>query len=118
MDPIANLFRLYRYQMDPHFVTDAVEAAVGVYDRDFLSALIRTLNPLWWAWKLVGWLASLPFALIGAAGFNRAAAEGSVIGKLFKFIAEISILILTLLQIDQLVFAGKYLVLIKANLPT
>jgi len=114
IDPIENMFQLHRFDIQPQFVTDSVERALGVYERDRGNALIRTLNPFWWFWKVVKWVAALPFTLIEAAGFNRSQLEQTLVGKMIKLLAECLILSLTVLQLDQLVLSGKLLAYIKA----
>ena len=109
VDPIANLFFLHQNEMAPNFVTDPTETAIGVYEGDRIWSLIRTFNPLWWAWQLISWLASLPFAMLGSLGFNRIGLENSVFGRLFKLFAEVSILAVALLQIDEIAFDGRLL---------
>ncbi len=84
IDLVENLFLLDHYSLSPAQVIDSVLRAQGVYTSNHSRSILRTFNPLWWAWRIFNWLARLPFFLLGTAGFNSARAERSVFGRLFK----------------------------------
>ena len=86
VDLLSNIFNLRGLNIPPNNVTDVLEQAIGVYEADWVASIIRTTNPPWWAGQLLGWFLHLPFALVGAAGFNVARAEASTIGKVVKLL--------------------------------
>ena len=80
----ANLFNLERFSVSPDKVIDHLERAIGVYKADYNASIWRTGNPFWWIGQVITWFAHLPFAFMGAAGFNSARVERSVVGRLIK----------------------------------
>ena len=115
-DPLGNLFELYRFEVDPRITLDAIESGFGVYEKDLLPSLLRTLNPFWWIFRVVSWFASLPFVLLGNAGFDRTRAEKSMLGKLTKLIVELAVFLVALFQLDEMMFDGKYLQVLRSLL--
>ena len=63
---------------------DSVDRALGTYQMDLRPARLRTFNPFWWLWRAIAWLSSIPFRLLGWAGFDAEAAESSVLGRVLK----------------------------------
>lgn len=91
---VENLFNLFRYDIEHQVLIDTIDKAVGVYEKDFLSSIVRTLNPFFWLEKVLELIASIPFFLLGSLGFNRKKAEGSFIGKLLKWLIKFFTLLL------------------------
>lgn len=83
-DVLAELFELNSLGIEPRRVEDILTRAIGVYQDDLPKARIRTLNPLFWLFLLLEFLVSIPFRLLGAAGFSRSRMESSFLGRLFK----------------------------------
>ena len=81
-----NVFNLKRFDISPQWVIDYLDRSTGVYASDYNTSVRRTLNPFWWMGQFLMWFAHLPFALMGAAGFNSARIEGSVGGRLLKLV--------------------------------
>ena len=75
IDVLQNLFVIQRFSISPNQVIDFIEQAIGVYQSDQRGSVFRTFNPFWWIGQLLEWLAHVPFALIGAAGFDAVRAE-------------------------------------------
>jgi hypothetical protein len=90
IDVLQNLFRLPAFQIAPHVVHDYVMRAIGSYKDDLSPSLVRTLNPIWWLWRLVRAIILVPFEILRWAGFDRDQAEQSIPGKVFKFLAAIA----------------------------
>ncbi len=90
LNVIINLFRLNHYMIKPREVLDFIERAAGIYEGQHRAAVIRTLNPFFWISRLIGWIASLPFAFLGHIGLPRPKIESSVIGKIFKGVTELA----------------------------
>ena len=99
IDLVDNLFFLDHYRMSPEHVSDLVLRAYGVYKSNHLRSFLRTFNPFWWTLRILNWVATLPFLLLGTAGFNSAQAEKSVLGRLVKFVILTLSTIATLLTI-------------------
>lgn len=84
VDLVMNIFNLGQMNIPPNYVTDYLERAIGVYDADRQSAIIRTLNPFWWAMRGLLWLAGIPFRILNSAGIDTSNIEGGFIGTLVK----------------------------------
>ena len=105
---LFNLFEFTRFQIPSQNAVDLIERAIGVYQSDRRAALRRTLNPFWWLFRGLLWFARIPFVVLGAVGFDAARAEGSVFGKIFKFLLAISA-VLTILNLLGWLQAAKAL---------
>ena len=99
IDVFDNLFYLDRFSIGPDQVSDLVLRTFGVYESNHFRSFLRTLNPLWWVWRIFNWIARLPFLLLGTAGFNSARAERSVLGRLLKLVFTLVTLIAAFLSI-------------------
>jgi len=96
---IQNMFELHTFQIPPSRVIDSLNRAIGDYER-LQRELFRSLwNPLYWLRLGVANLLSLPFRILGAAGFNSQAIEHSTAGKVSKAIAAFAGFIVTVLTI-------------------
>ena len=93
-----NLFELHRFHIAPQYAVDLIERAIGVYQSDRPAALRRTINPFWWLFRGFLWFARIPFALLGALGFDVGRAEGSFFGKISKLLLATSA-VLTILNL-------------------
>ena len=102
VDIFENLFNLESNSIPPQMVTDHLERSIGVYVADYNASVRRTLNPFWWIGQMLISFAHLPFALIGAAGFNSARVEGSVVGRLMKVIVAATPVVASVLVIVDL----------------
>jgi len=89
---IENLFKLQNYDIETQAVIDIIDQALGVYEGDFVKSIIRVFNPIFWLGKVLEFISSLPFQLLGQIGFNQQKLEVSFIGKLIKFIIKIATL--------------------------
>ena len=99
VDLIVNFFKLQRLRIPPRNIIDYLDRAIGVYEKDFIRSLLRTINPFYWISIILDYIVSLPFILIGKFGFNQQEIEASIFGKLFKIIGHLIIVIAALLTI-------------------
>jgi hypothetical protein len=94
---IQNFFRLGDFRINRTVVTDFIDIGLGEYERQAVKAIVRTFNPLYWVGVGLEYVASLPFKLLGRAGFNQARIEGSVAGRIVKRLVEIVMFLSALL---------------------
>lgn len=99
IDLVSNMFNLSRFDISPNMLIDKIDQSIGIYNDEKIRALIRTLNPFWWAWKLIKKIVRFPFFLIQEAGFNTSKIERSFVGKLYSFISSVIVLLAALLAI-------------------
>jgi hypothetical protein len=93
---IKDMFQFDRLRIPRRVVFDYLDRAIGDYER-LLKKLVRlSFNPLYWLWMGFATVLSLPFRILGAAGFNARAMERSWAGKLFKLIEAIAALLAVL----------------------
>lgn len=84
IDLIINVFHLWEYDINEQNVFDYVERAIGVYEKNRRSSLIRLFNPFFYLGLIFDLIANSPFALLDKIGFNREKAEASFVGRLIK----------------------------------
>ena len=109
-DALANIFRLTLWRYSPQIAVDFVERALGVYAAETKRSIFRTVNPFWWGLNLLGWVARLPFVVLGSAGFNTSSFEQSKRGSFFKLLMEglfVITAVLTTLNLLGLLEAAK-----------
>jgi hypothetical protein len=99
VDLFENLFLLDEFDIPPVQVKDRVERAIGVFEEDQFRAWIRTFNPFYWLARLLDYITSIPFRILGKAGFSRQHAEASAIGKLVKLFVSVLTLTGTIIAI-------------------
>ncbi len=90
VDALDGLFTTNYFCEFRERVIDCIDKATGSYELDLPASKVRTYNPIWWLWRAVSWASSLPFRLIGWAGFDADAAESSGVGKVVKIILAIA----------------------------
>lgn len=95
VDLLNNIFNIYRYQIPIEDVVDVLERAVGVYQKEFRSSIVRSLNPFSWLGRILEIFASIPFQLLGSLGFNKDKIERSPLGKLIKFLFKFMTVLLS-----------------------
>lgn len=95
---ITNLFNLDRQQIPVSKAFDLLDRAIGDYERLERKLRRQSWNPFYWI--RLGFLTvlSLPFRILGAAGFDARAMEQSLIGRLFKFVEGLVLFLAALLQ--------------------
>jgi len=64
IDLIYNIFNLYRFKIEPQYLLDFIDRAIGIYENDKFNALLRTLNPLFWISLILDYIVSLPFKFV------------------------------------------------------
>ena len=105
IEVISNVFSLGDLNIPRQNVINAIERAMGVYRSNWSKSVIRTCNPLWWAGRLIDWIAYTPFRLIGAAGFDSANAAESILGRLIILFLKITVTLIgttgALIAIDE-----------------
>jgi hypothetical protein len=89
VDVIMALFNLHTFHMSFEDTYDFLDRALGVYEHNARPALIRTWNPFWYIGVALEQIAAIPFRLLGSAGFNRARAESSLLGRLIKVLVQL-----------------------------
>lgn len=102
VDVIQNIFNLDSHQMGIKPVLDFIERAIGIYESNHKSAIIRTLNPFFYLGLVFDAISDLPFIAIGKLGFNREKAKSSAIGRLVKgflYLIMVAAAFLTILQL-------------------
>ncbi len=99
IDFFENIFNLSRFRIPPATVVDSIDQSLGIYNDERFHALWRTINPLWWIWKLVKKIVRFPFFLIKEAGFNASKVENSFLGKFYSFVSSAIILLASALAI-------------------
>jgi len=107
----SNIFNLDGFEIPFQQIVDRIDRAIGIYAKDALWSWVRIFNPLFYVSLFLEYIASIPFILLGKAGFNQRAAEQSIIGKIVKFITELVALTASLLTILHLI--GKLDVTLK-----
>jgi len=102
VDLIQNIFNLCQFRIGPEGALDFVDRAIGVYESNHRSSLIRTFNPLFYVGLVFDAISELPFIAIGRLGFDRQKVESSAIGRLIKGALYLITVIAALLTILQL----------------
>ena len=93
---VDNIFNLHQLKISPQTLLDYAERAIGVYRDDKFKSLIRTLNPLFWLSIVLDYVSSLPFAILGALGFNRPKIEDGSFGKFLKGCFRVAVVVTVL----------------------
>jgi hypothetical protein len=83
---VLNMFVLWQFQLDPRYVFDCTDRAIGAYENKCRRLFRSSFNPFYWLGLLLVEFLRLPFRVLGAAGFNASKAEGSLWGKLAKVV--------------------------------
>jgi len=102
IDLLFNLFGLHQYQISQGRVIELIDRAIGVYENDRLSAILRSINPLWWFWKGLVFISSGPFKLLSAAGFDIHRIENSFIGRSIRLAVMLVMVFAAFLTVLQL----------------
>lgn len=80
---------------------DILDMALGVYDADQISALVRSVSPFHYTGVALSWMARLPRRVIRALGLNRRPSRQAVSAE----VARLEAIAARLGDIDQLVEA-------------
>ena len=109
IDVILNIFNTIHYQIPPNKIIDFIDVAIGRYTDDYLKALIRTFNPVFWIFEIIEFIARIPFFIIGWIGFNQKKVEASLVGKIIKSVVTLITVIAAIVTIAQgLGFIDKF----------
>lgn len=81
---LSNMFNVHTLDQEPQSVLDPLDRAIGTLEHDRRAAWIRTFNPFFWIGLVFSATARVPFLILGELGFDRARAERSLLGRLFK----------------------------------
>jgi len=98
---ISNIFHLYQYEIEPKYLLDFIDRAIGVYKNDQIKSLLRTFNLFFWIGILLDFIVSAPFKLLGRAGISTKEIEESNLGKIAKLILYITSLAAGVVSIAQ-----------------
>ena len=99
-----NLFNLQRFGIHYQNVLDAIDQAIGIYQKDKRSASLRTFNPFWWLGIILKKLLHFPFYILTKAGFDSSKFENSFFGKSLKLVFAIitfAIVVITFLGYQE-----------------
>ena len=99
---VTEIFRLHRFQINVSELLDVIERSIGVYEANRVSSILRTCNPFFWFMRIISAVASIPFFILGNVGFSRTKIEGSLVGRVFKFIFELAAGIVSIITILEL----------------
>lgn len=98
IDLIDNLFNLQNFDIEVQTLIDIIDQALGIYEGDFTKSIIRTFNPLFWLGRVLEFISSIPFYLLGSIGFSRVRIENSILGKFIKLIIKMITLFVLIWQ--------------------
>ena len=101
VDLIANIFNLDDYFTEYDLVLDLIDRAIGIYESNAKSALIRIFNPFFYVGLVFDFISDLPFIALGKLGLNRQKARTSAIGRLVKGVLYLIQVIAALIAIYQ-----------------
>jgi len=90
-----------QYNLNEQDMVLQFERAIGEYLRLRRHAFWNLFNPFWWIREIITVIVSLPFYLIGLAGFNQQTIESSLGGRLFKLLWGLVIIGASLATIVQ-----------------
>ncbi len=97
IDLISNMYLLKGFSDEmPSLLVDLIEKATGKYKREVVSAWIRTLNPLWWLFRLFSFIFSIPVLLLASAGYDAAQQDKNPAFRGIRLIWAFIIAVLTL----------------------
>ncbi len=99
---ITNLFNLDRQRIPASKAFDFLDRAIGDYERLQTKLRRQSWNPFYWIRLAFFALLSLPFRILGAAGFDARAMERSLVGRLFKAVVGLVVFLAALLQVLSL----------------
>ncbi len=86
---LDNVFNLPRFQIPHTKLLDDLDRATGIY-REWLRPLWwKLFNPFYWMGWLLYWIASIPFRLLDAAGFDGTKIEESLAGRIVRATIQI-----------------------------
>jgi hypothetical protein len=85
IDILTCIFKLPENHVDYNDLIDLLEMTVGVYEKDQLKARVRSINPVYWLFRLIEWIVDIPFRFLGKY-FDQSKIESSFIGKLVKIL--------------------------------
>lgn len=102
IDIVNNIFNLHRFRISPDNLLDFIDRAIGIYENNANSAVLRAVNPFFYLGLVLDLVARIPFVLLGRVGFNRQKAEESLAGRLSKGIIYIITALAALLTVLQL----------------
>lgn len=103
LDLVENIFNLQNYQISPNNLLDIIDRAIGIYESDQSSAVIRVLNPFFYLEIFLDWISTIPFKLLAKLGFNQVKAQESFIGKIFKGLVYLVTALASILTVLQLI---------------
>ena len=95
---LDNVFNLPRFQIPHTKLLDDLDRAIGVY-REWLRPLWwKLFNPFYWMGWVLYWVASIPFRLLDAAGFDGRQIEESLAGKIMRATIQVMITIAVIVR--------------------
>lgn len=64
---------------------DVFQVALGVYKREKIPSILRTLNPLFWAGALIRWLFEVPIFIAVVMGFEEKSTRNNPVMRIVLF---------------------------------
>ena len=101
LDLVANIFNLDSYRISPQTLIDFIDRAIGRYERNSTSSVLRMLNPIFYLSLLVYVFSRIPFWFVKEIGFETGNIEFSLIGRVIKFLFSLIPLAASFLAILQ-----------------
>jgi hypothetical protein len=98
VDFLANLFDLWRFQIDPQTVADLVDRAIGDYQRLMRKTFRQLFNPLFWV-NLALWGLVSSFLRLFNRNWDVARVARSFVGRLINFIVVLATFLAAVLTI-------------------
>lgn len=116
IDLLTNVFNLHTFRIDPKYLVDHIEQCIGILEKDKVNSLMRTFNPLYWLGLILDEIVSIPFRLLGKAGFNQEGIENSFLGRIVKtFLYLITVFAAFLTVLEKLGYLQGFLIFIQGG---
>lgn len=113
---IQNIFNLDRFEISPLQLVDTIEQAIGIFESNRKSSLMRSLNPLFWFGRVLSWIAGIPFSILEDAGLHGKKLEENWIGRILKLLVELSTAVVAIFgALKVLGLDGKILTLLHLS---
>jgi len=101
---LDNVFNLPRLMLPEAMLFDELDRAIGVYKTWLGPLWWKLFNPFYWLGWALYWVASIPFRILDAAGFDGAKAEGSLVGKIVRLLIQATLTTFLLIRALLTVF--------------
>lgn len=86
VDILDYIFNSRTERIGSQEVIDLIDRTIGVYSADTISAIIRTINPIFWFIRCLDFIIDIPFSLLQRSGVDAKKYEDNFFVKIIKFI--------------------------------